>query len=146
MNDQEYMQLALEQAKIAYDKDEVPVGAIIVYKDKVIASAYNSNFTEHNPIVHAEIKAIEQACQFLKTSDLSQTKLYVTLEPCMMCHGAIINARIKDVYFGTFDLKKGSILSNQHIKDDKRINWHYGILEEECKAIIQSYFIQKRGK
>lgn len=144
MNDQEYMQIALDLAKEAYANDEVPVGAIIVCDKQIIAKAYNTNFKDQNALAHAEIKAINQACTYLKSKDLSNCKMYVTLEPCMMCHGALHNARIKNVYFGAFDLKNGSIISNQFFKDDKSINWVPGILENECKELLQSYFASKR--
>jgi len=140
-----YMREALNQAQIAYDSDEVPVGAIIVYEDRVIARAYNTNFHDRNALVHAEIKAIDQACKVLKTSDLSKCTLYVTLEPCMMCYGALINAKIKTVYFGAFDIKQGAILSNQFYKDEKNITWHTGLLEADCGAILSKYFASKRG-
>jgi tRNA(adenine34) deaminase len=139
------MKEALKLARIAYENDEVPVGAVIVYKDKIIARAHNTNNVNNNSLAHAEIKVINEACQYLKTKDLSMCCIYVTLEPCMMCYGAIINSRIRNVYFGAFDLNKGSIISNQFYKDDKSVNWHFGILEEECKEILKQYFSTKRG-
>ncbi|WP_423363580.1 nucleoside deaminase [Mycoplasma sp. P36-A1] len=144
MNDLYYMNEALKEAKIAFEKDEVPVGAVIVYNNKIIARAHNTNFSSKNSLNHAEINAIDQACKYLNTSDLSACSIYVSLEPCMMCHGALINAKIKRVYFGAFDLKKGSIISNQFFKDDKKIHWTPGLLQEEAKSLLKEYFTNKR--
>lgn len=144
MSDLKYMKLALQQAKLAYKKDEVPVGAVIVFNDKVIAQGHNSNYHDQNSLNHAEIKVISQACEYLKNKDLSQCTLYVTLEPCMMCTGAIINSKIKKVYFGTFDLKYGAIISNQFYKDDKETIWSSGLLKDESAKLLKKYFNEKR--
>lgn len=144
MNDIDYMQLALNQAKIAYDNDEVPVGAIIVYDNKVIAQSYNTNQINNNPLHHAEINVIDQASKVLKSNDLSACCLYVSLEPCMMCYGAIINAKINKVYFGAFDLEYGAVISNQFYKDDKKVNWIPGLLKEESSMLLKKYFKNKR--
>ena len=140
------MQEALKQAQIAYDNDEVPVGAIVVYKGEIIAESYNTNQITNNPINHAEINVINQASKYLDSKFLDGCILYVTLEPCMMCTGAIINARIKKIYFGAFDLKYGAILSNQFYKDSKEIDWTPGILKEESTALLKKYFEVKRGE
>ena len=144
MNDIDYMKVAFENALIAYDNDEVPVGAIIVYQDKIIARAYNTNSRNNSPIEHAEINAIIKASKILESKYLSECTLYVTLEPCLMCLGAIMNARISRVCFGAFDLKNGAIISNQNAKDKKVINWTSGILKDECSSLIKDYFKNKR--
>lgn len=144
MQNIEYMEAALEQAYLAYQNDEVPVGAVIVYKDEIIARAYNTNHHDCNALSHAEIKVINSACQKLQTKNLSECVLYVTLEPCMMCTGAILNAKIKKIYFGAFDIKYGAIISNQFYKDSKEVNWNPGILKEESSKILKDYFEKKR--
>lgn len=144
MNDLDYMNLALQQAQLAYDADEVPVGAIIVFQDNVIAQSYNSNQINNNPLQHAEINVIDQASKVLKSNDLSACSLYVTLEPCMMCYGAIINAKIGKVFFGAYDLEYGAIISNQFYKDNKKTNWVPGVYKEECSQLLKKYFKNKR--
>lgn len=144
MNDEFYMKKALQQAYLAYENNEVPVGALIVYKDKIIASAYNSNHQDNNALMHAELKVIDQACRYLNSKILNECILYVTLEPCMMCFGAIKNARIPKVVFGAFDLNYGSVISNQFYKDDKTTNWQSGILKDETSQLLKKYFKNKR--
>lgn len=144
MNDKFYMEKALHQASIAYENDEVPVGAIIVYHDEVIASAYNTNQKDKNALMHAELKVIDQACRYLNSKTLEDCTLYISLEPCMMCLGAIKNARISRVVFAAFDLEYGSVISNQFYKDDKSINWMSGILKEEACQLLKKYFKNKR--
>ena len=145
MDDISYMQLAFEQAKLAYKKDEVPVGAIIVYQNKVIAASHNTNISDNNPLNHAEINVINQAAKYLKTRYLDECTLYVSLEPCMMCTGAILNAKIKRVFFSCFDLEYGAIISNQFYKDTKKINWIPGLLKNESSELLKKYFENKRG-
>lgn len=144
MNHNYYMNKALNQARKAYDNDEVPVGAIIVYQDKIIASAYNTNNQDQNALMHAEIKVINEACNYLKSKNLNECTLYVSLEPCMMCLGAIKSARIAKVVFAAYDLEYGSIISNQYYKDDKAIDWLSGILKDEASQLLKAYFIDKR--
>lgn len=143
MKEIKYMKVALEEAKLAQKEDEVPVGAIIVYDDKIIARGHNLNMQKQNPLAHAEMIVIKQACAYLKSKDLSACQLYVTLEPCLMCTGAIINAKINKVIFGAFDLEHGGIISNEK-KECKQINWVPNILQKECAAILSNYFIKKR--
>ncbi|MDR3215326.1 MAG: nucleoside deaminase [Bacilli bacterium] len=143
MKDKRYMKEALHEAKLALEADEVPVGAIIVYKNKIIARSFNKNQQLHNPLAHAEMLVINEASRYLKRKDLSDCELYVTLEPCLMCTGAIINAKIKRVIFGAFDLEKGSIISNEQF-ESKGIIWIPNILQKECSQIISNYFEMKR--
>ncbi len=145
----EFMQEALKQAKKAYKKDEVPIGAVIVKNDKIIAKAYNKR--EHSSATyHAEILAINKACKKLKDFRLIGCDIYVTLEPCAMCMGAILNARIEHLYFGAYAKSdaKGNILSSEEINERAGLNHKTvitgGILQNECTLLITDYFKQKR--
>lgn len=144
---EEFMSIALEQAKLAYKKDEVPIGAVIVKDGKVIAKAYNKRQRKKSAIAHAEVLAIEKACKKIKDWRLNDYEMYVTLEPCPMCAGAIVNARIKKVYFGAYEKTSKSDLLNL-IVQDKRLNHTLeiegGVLEEECALLLKSYFKEKR--
>lgn len=144
---EEFMRIALEQAKLAYKKDEVPIGAVIVKDGKVIAKAYNKRQRKKSAIAHAEVLAIEKACKKIKDWRLNDYEMYVTLEPCPMCAGAIVNARIKKVYFGAYEKTSKSDLLNL-IVQDKRLNHTLeiegGVLEEECALLLKSYFKEKR--
>lgn len=142
------MKLALKQAKKAYKEDEVPIGCVIVFNNEVIAKAHNKKEKKNCAINHAEIEAISRATKALNSWHLDGCEMYVTLEPCMMCTGAIINSRIKKVYYGTKDPKGGSLESNIKLIDIKNLN-HYpelesGILEEECASILKKFFKTKR--
>lgn len=150
MNDLEYMSLAIEEAKKAFEADEVPVGAIIVKDNKVIATGYNKRETENNALYHAEIVAIEQACKALGSWRLDGCTIYVTLEPCLMCTGAIIQSRIERVVFGALDEKGGSVVSVVQGFDIQGWN-HYPIYtsrvyEEECSQLLKDFFVKKREK
>lgn len=145
---EKYMRLALKQAQKAEKLDEVPIGAIIVLNGKVIAKGHN--LTEKTQIAtrHAEIIAIEKACKKLKSWRLDGAELFVTIEPCPMCAGAIANARIKKVYFGAYEPKSGSAESKFNVLSESGLNhkveFQGGILEKECREIIKNYFKQKR--
>ena len=145
-----YMHLALKEAKKAYNLDEVPVGCIIVYKDQVIAKAHNLKETKQKATAHAEILAINQASEYLKNWRLSECDLYVTLEPCAMCAGAMIWARIQKVIFGVKDSKGGAAGSVINVLQEEGFNHQVeiksGILEEPCKEILQSFFREIRTK
>jgi len=143
------MSLALKQASIAKAKDEVPVGAVIVCGDEVVAKAYNQKEKRNLSLAHAEMLCIKKACQKLNTKYLSDCVMYVTLEPCMMCAGALVNSRIKKIYYGTKDPKGGSLESNIKLINIKNIN-HYpeiegNILMDECSKILKDYFKSKRN-
>lgn len=143
-----YMKEALKEAKKAKEKLEVPVGAIIVKDGKIIARAYNQKETKIDPTKHAEITAIQKACKKLKTWRLTGCRMYVTLEPCSMCAGAIIQARIDKVYIGTMDEKTGSCGSVFNLFEDYKFNHHveteYEICKEECKEILKEFFKELR--
>ena len=143
------MNLALEDAKKAGQKDEVPVGAVVVAeKEKILSSAHNQVIGLCDPSAHAEILAIREAASKVQNYRLLNTTLYVTVEPCIMCMGAIIHARISTVVFGTFDPKWGAAGSLYNLATDPRFN-HLpqiipGICEDECKALMQDFFRSKR--
>ena len=145
---EKYMRLALKQAQKAEKLDEVPIGAVIVLNGKVIS--YGHNLMEKTQIAtrHAEMVAIEKACKKLKSWRLDGAELFVTIEPCPMCAGAIANARIKKVYFGAYEPKSGSAESKFNVLSDSGLNHKVeftgGILENECREIIKNYFKLKR--
>lgn len=144
-----YMKLALAQAQKAKNKDEVPVGAVIVQNGKVIAKAFNMRESKKDPLGHAEIYAISKAAKKLGGWRLPGCTLFVTLEPCPMCTGAIINARIEKVVFGAYDPKAGALGSLYDLAEGKLNHTPIvfgGVMEEECAGILSSYFREKRGK
>lgn len=143
-----YMKLAIEQAKKAKLKDEVPVGAVIVLNGKIIARAHNLMEKTQVSTRHAEIIAIERACKKLKSWRLDGAELFVTVEPCPMCAGAIVNSRIKKVVFGAYEKKSGSAISKFNILTDSGLNHKTefigGVMEDECASLIKEYFKEKR--
>ena len=139
----EFMSRALLLAKKAYEAGEVPVGAVIVKDGEIIAEGYNMREQKQNALSHAEIECINKACEDLKSWRLDGCELYVTLEPCPMCTGAIINSRIKTVVFGAYDLKAGSMDSVINLCDypyNHKPEIYGGIMEEECKKILENFF------
>ena len=142
------MKEALKEAKKAELLDEVPIGCVIVKDDKVIARGHNIKESKKNPIGHAEIIAISKASKKLNSWRLENCDIYVTLEPCIMCSGAIIQSRIKHIYFGAFDPKGGALGSSIDVLKANNINHHpevtSGVLQEECSSIISNYFKSKR--
>ena len=145
---EEYMRLALAEARAALEVDEVPVGAVIVRRGRVIAAAYNQRETLRDPTAHAEMIAITQAAQSVGDWRLEDCAMYVTLEPCAMCAGAIVLARISLVVFGAWDPKAGACGSLFSIPTDSRLNHQVqlvsGILEPECSTILKEFFAAKR--
>lgn len=148
MDKKYFMLKALEQAKIAYKKNEVPIGAVIVKDGKVIAEGYNKREKKQNALFHAEIVAINKACKKLKSWRLDDCDIYITLEPCLMCFGAILNARLKNSYFGAYDKSGGSISANNELLNksilNHKLNVEGGILKEECADILSTFFEEKR--
>ena len=144
MNEEEYMKIALNEAKKAYNKLEVPVGAIIVKDGKIIAKAYNEKEKRKDTTKHAEILAIQKASKKLKTWRLYGCDMYVTLEPCSMCAGALIQARIRKVYIGTMDEKTGACGSVLNLLEDYKFNHkvevQYGICKNDCEKILKDFF------
>ena len=148
-DDYTFMQYAIYQAKEADKLGEVPVGAVMVCDRKIIASAFNTRETDKNAMMHAECKAIDQACRKLGGWRLHRCTLYVTLEPCPMCAGAIVNARIQRVCFGAFDSKAGAFGSVTNLNafplNHKPVICG-GLLEEECRDLLQSFFKKLRQR
>ena len=142
------MSLALKEAQKALLEDETPIGCVIVKDDKVIARGHNKREIKNLVTSHAEIEAITKANKKLKSWRLVDCDLYVTVEPCIMCGGAIIQSRIRNVYYGAKDLKGGAFGSSINLLDANNINHRPniigGILEEECAIIIKNYFKNKR--
>jgi tRNA(adenine34) deaminase len=143
-----YMKIALEEAQIAMDEDEVPVGAVIVHDNRVIARAHNQREQLHDPTAHAEMIAITQAAESLQSWRLDNCTLYVTLEPCPMCAGAILQARIPTVVYGATDPKAGAVQTLFHMLDDQRLNHQCevigDVLAEPCSRILSEFFQQQR--
>ncbi|RUM48463.1 MAG: nucleoside deaminase [Hydrogenothermus sp.] len=139
----------LEEAKKAYKKDEVPVGAVIAKNGEIITKGHNQRITKNNAILHAEIDAIQKASKKLKNWRLDDCEMWVSLEPCLMCVGAILQSRIKKVYFLAKNEKEGAIISQYHILDDNklpfRVDYEF-IPVEEASIILKEFFKSKRGK
>lgn len=148
--DEYFMKLAIKEAKKSFILDEVPVGAVIVKNGRVISLGHNLKEIIKDATCHAEIIAIREACKALGGWRLIDCDLYVTLEPCPMCAGAMVNARIKRVIFGAADPKTGACGSLMNIANDSRLNHRIetipGILEEECKNLLKDFFKEKRNK
>lgn len=145
---QKFMKEALKQAQKAYDKQEIPVGAVIVKDHKIIARAYNEKEDKLDTTKHAEILAIQKASKKLKAWRLENCEIYVTLEPCSMCAGALIQARLKKVYIGTMDKKTGACGSVLNLLQDYSFNHHVeietGIMQQECEKILKDFFKRLR--
>ncbi|MBN1871475.1 MAG: nucleoside deaminase [Candidatus Omnitrophica bacterium] len=144
------MQEALKEAHKALEIDEVPVGAVIVFKDKIIARAHNQMMTLKDPTAHAEMIAITQAADYLKNERLINCDLYVTIEPCVMCAGACVLARLKKIVYGADDPKSGGCGSVVNIAYNKRFNHRIevvgGIMREDCALFMKEFFKGKREK
>ena len=145
-----FMQKALDQANFAYEKDEVPVGAILVKNNDVLSAAHNLSIKKNDPSAHAEILCLKEAGKVLNNHRLIGTTLYVTLEPCMMCAGAIIHARISRLVYATSDENTGFINSKNNLASNEWLNHKLdissGILDRECSELIKSFFKDKRSK
>lgn len=147
--DEEYMTAAIELAKQSADEGEVPVGAVVVKDDCIVGMGRNRREAGKNALCHAELEAIDQACKKLGGWRLWQCELYVTLEPCPMCAGAIINARIRRVVFGAKDKKAGScgsVVNLFELPYNHKPELETGVLEEECAKLLKDFFQQLRNK
>ena len=145
---EKFMKKAMDLAKKAYEADEVPVGAVIVKDGKVLATAFNKRENGFDATAHAEILAIRKACKKIKDFRLIGAEMYVTLEPCVMCTGAILNSRIENVYFGAY-ISNGSISADELSKRSElnhKTNFFGGFLEQENSDLVSSYFKEKRKK
>lgn len=141
IENENYMRLALNEAKKAFKKNEVPVGAVIVKNGKVIARAYNEKETKKNAIKHAEIIAIEKACKKIQNWHLDDCEIYITLEPCMMCMGAICESRIKKIVYSASSPKYGA---SHYLNQNKKIIIEKDILKDESVFLLKSFFYKKR--
>ena len=142
------MQAALKEAEAAFGEDEVPVGAVVVYKGRIISRAHNQVERLKDPTAHAEMLALTSATNFLKTKWLNGASIYVTIEPCSMCAGALVLARVKNLYFGAKDPKTGACGSVINIAHHKKLNHRIkvksGILKEESGFLLKEFFKKKR--
>jgi len=147
-NDIYFMRLALEEAEAAFDADEVPVGAVIVQGDTVIARTHNRRESSNDPTGHAELLALRVAAQKVQRWRLSEATLYVTKEPCIMCAGAMVNARLGRLVYGCRDEKGGAVDSLYKLLSDKRLNHQVevvsGVLGDECAEILKRFFQERR--
>ncbi len=146
---EQWMELALREAEKAFDQIEVPVGCVIVRENRIIGKGYNQNETLNDPTAHAEIIAITAAAAQLRSKRLDDCTLYVTLEPCPMCAGAIVLARIPTLVFGAFDPKAGACGTIYNITADSRLNHHVrtiaGVLDDKCGGLLREFFALKRS-
>jgi len=147
--DKSFMTLALEEARAAVAHDDVPIGCVITQADEVIARAHNTRERDQDPTAHAEVLALRAAAAVLGTWRLDGCSVYVTLEPCVMCAGAMVLARVERLVYGAPDPKAGAVRSLYNIADDARLNHRIavtaGVLEEECGELLRTYFSAKRG-
>lgn len=141
-----FMKIAIEEAKKSISSSDVPVGAVIVKNGKIIAKAHNKKMKKHSPTRHAEIIAIEKACRKIGDYRLENCDMIVTKEPCIMCYGAILSARIKNVYFGAYDKKYSILELKDVIKFNHETNLVGGVLEEECAKILTEFFSDLRNE
>ena len=148
MDDYKYIQLAYKEALKAYKKQEVPVGCVIVRDDVILARAHNLREAKKSALSHAEIEAINKACKKTKEKFLDNATIYITLEPCLMCMGAIIQARIGRIVYSANEPKHGSIVSIGNILNDYKINHHIevsqGLMEDEVESLMKKFFIELR--
>ena len=144
MNNQ-YMSIALKEAKKAYALGDIPVGAVIVKDNKVVAKAYNKKNKTKDPTNHAEILAIKKACKKLGDFRLEGSSMYITLEPCVMCYGAILSARIDNVYFGAYDKKFSIDELKNHIQFNHQAKIEGGVMEKQCGKLLSDFFSELRS-
>ncbi len=146
-NDEYYMKLAIKEAKKAEKIDEIPIGCVIVLNGEVIGRGYNKREKLENSLAHAEIVAINKACKKINSWRLEDATMYITLEPCVMCSGAIIQSRIKKVIYGAYDYRFGahkSIINLFDVKFNHMVDIKGGLLEEECSNLIKDFFKRLR--
>jgi len=145
-----YMQEALKEARKAFQEDEVPVGAVVVFDGRIISRGHNQIERLKDPTAHAEMIAITSAANFLDTKWLNEASLYVTIEPCSMCAGALVLARVKNLYFGAKDPKTGACGSVVNITNHKKLNHRVkvtgGLLQADCSLLLKDFFRKKRQK
>ena len=142
------MEAALDQARLALAAGEVPVGAVLVAGDQIIARAFNQPISALDPTAHAEVLVLREAARVLENYRLTDATVYVTVEPCLMCVGAMVHARVREVVYGAAEPKTGALVSTLKALESPSLNHRFvvtaGVLEEECRSIIQEFFRQKR--
>ncbi len=146
-NDEYFMRQALAEAEESMKKTEIPVGAVLVFKDKILSRAHNEAISKNDPTAHSEIVAIRKACQRKRNYRLPDCELYVTLEPCAMCLGAVVQARIRRLVFGAYDPKGGAVESIMMFPFEKlnhKVEIEGGVLAEECGKILKDFFMERR--
>ncbi len=150
MKDQDYIQRAIELAKEAERQGEVPVGALVVKNNEIVAEGFNQPISNKDPSAHAEIIALRRAAEKIGNYRLVDTTLYVSLEPCAMCVGAMIQARVKRLVFGAFDSRAGAVKSVFQLLDEPRLNhriiWESGVLADACGELLKKFFQSQRLK
>ena len=150
LNDEYWMRHALTLAKRAWEEGEVPVGAVLVHNHQVIGEGWNRPIGRHDPTAHAEVQALRAAAQILQNYRMPECELYVTLEPCLMCTGAMFHARLARVVFGASDYKTGVAGSVMNVYTHEQLNHHAtvvgGVLEEEAREVLQRFFRERRAK
>lgn len=143
-----YMNYAFKEAEKAFDKEEIPIGSIIVFQNTIIAKAHNLVETLKDPTAHAEIIAITSAAEYLQSKQLVGCSMYITLEPCAMCAGAIVLSKMENLFFGAYDVKSGACGSVLNITNNKLLNHNCnvlgGVMDEKCKEILKSFFEVRR--
>jgi tRNA(adenine34) deaminase len=148
IRDEQWMKIAIDEAHLAMDENEIPVGAVLVKDNKLIAQAHNQSIKNNDPTAHAEIEVLRKSGAKLHNYRLPKTTLYVTLEPCSMCLGAMVHARIERVVFGAADPKSGVCGSSANLLSESFFNHKItvkgGVLEHECKETLQSFFNKRR--
>jgi len=144
-----FMRAALEQARRAFEAGEVPIGAVLVAGGEIVASGYNQPIGASDPTAHAEIVAVRAAARALGNYRLTEAALYVTLEPCLMCVGALVHARVREVIYGALEPKTGALVSTTRALEIPGLNHRFavtgGVLEAECRELIQAFFRERRG-
>lgn len=148
MTHEEYMQAALEQARLGAAAGEVPIGAVLVVNDRIIAEAFNQPIGSIDPTAHAEVLVLREAAKALGNYRLTDALVYVTIEPCLMCVGALVHARVREVIYGATEPKTGALVSAVRALDQPGLNHRFavtgGVLEVECRTAIQQFFWDKR--
>ena len=148
MTDDQLMLEALEEAKEALRLDEVPIGAVVVFENRIVGRGFNQTISSVDPTAHAEIVALRQAAKTIGNYRLIGASLYTTIEPCVMCAGALVNARISRLVYGAVDPRFGAVVTNFQVCDSSSLNHQLeitgGVLESDCRELIQSFFKTKR--
>jgi tRNA(adenine34) deaminase len=143
-----FMRAAIEQARLGEASGEVPIGAVVVVEGVVVARAFNQPISAVDPTAHAEIVALREAARVLGNYRLTEATVYVTIEPCLMCVGALVHARVREVVYGAVEPKTGALLSTVHALDTPGLNHRFvvtgGLLEDECRALLQEFFRRRR--